>query len=95
MKWFLHSLGMMFGGAPRKPEESEVTDAARTMMKFKKLPDQVKLRKKRIAEEHEFPVVSNKWRNRRWASIIILNALFVISYWFDVQLVEGALTASR
>ncbi len=95
MKWFLHSLGMMFGTAPRKPGEDEVTDAARSMMKFKKLPDQVKIRKQKIADEHEFPVVSNKWRNRRWASIIILNLLFVVSYWFDVQLVEGALTASR
>jgi ferredoxin-type protein NapH len=55
----------------------------------------VKLRKERIAEEHEHPVVSNKWRYRRWISIVVLNLMFVVSYWFDVQLVEGALTASR
>ena len=95
MKWFLHSLAMMFGAAPRKPEGEEIKPAAREMMKYKKLPDQVKKRKELIAHEHEFPVVSNKWRYRRWASILFLNALFIVSYWFDVQLVEGALTASR
>lgn len=95
MSSFVRSLAMMFGAAPRKPEPNEITPAAKEMMSFKKSPEQVKLRKERIAEEHEHPVVSNKWRYRRWASIVILNALFVVSYWFDVQLVEGALTASR
>lgn len=95
MNWFLHKLAMMFGAEPRRPEPVETTDAARDMMKFKKLPDQVTLRKQRIAEEHEFPVVSRKWKYRRWTSIIVINLLFVVSYWFDVQLVEGALTASR
>ena len=37
----------------------------------------------------------HKWRNRRWATLIVVNLLFVVSYYFDVQLVEGALTASR
>jgi ferredoxin-type protein NapH len=36
-----------------------------------------------------------KWRNRRWATLIIINLLFVISFQFDLQLVEGSLTASR
>lgn len=95
MTGFIQSLGMMFGKAPRKPEPTEVTEAARQLMKFKKTPEQVALRKQRIADEHENPVVSNKWRYRRWISILVLNLLFVVSYWFDVQLVEGALTASR
>jgi ferredoxin-type protein NapH len=38
---------------------------------------------------------SHKWRNTRWAVLIAVNLLFVVSYRFDVQLVEGALTASR
>ncbi len=95
MKWFLHSVAMMFGVAPRKPEPEEATDAFREMMKFKKLPDQVAKRKKLIADEHEFPVISRKWKYRRWTSIILINLMFIVSYWFDVQLVEGALTASR
>jgi ferredoxin-type protein NapH len=95
MTGFVQSIAMMLGRAPRKPEPKDITPAAKELMKFKKLPDQVKKRKALIAEEHEHPVVSNKWRYRRWLSIVILNLLFVISYWFDVQLVEGALTASR
>lgn len=35
------------------------------------------------------------WRNRRWLTLLAINLIFVVSYRFDVQLVEGALTASR
>lgn len=38
---------------------------------------------------------THKWRNRRWVFLIFINLLFVISYHFDVQILEGALTASR
>jgi ferredoxin-type protein NapH len=36
-----------------------------------------------------------KWLRRRWLTLLLLNLLFVLSYRFDVQLLEGALTASR
>ncbi|MBF0218229.1 MAG: NapH/MauN family ferredoxin-type protein [Gammaproteobacteria bacterium] len=36
-----------------------------------------------------------KWRKRRWATLIAINLLFVVSYYFDIQILEGALTASR
>jgi ferredoxin-type protein NapH len=35
------------------------------------------------------------WRNRRWIVLLAVNLLFVLSYHFDVQILEGALTASR
>ncbi|MFO1266064.1 MAG: NapH/MauN family ferredoxin-type protein [Rubrivivax sp.] len=35
------------------------------------------------------------WRNRRWAVLIAANLLFTISYALDIQVLEGALTASR
>lgn len=38
---------------------------------------------------------SHKWRNRRWAVLIAVNLLFVVSFYFDIQVLEGALTASR
>jgi ferredoxin-type protein NapH len=38
---------------------------------------------------------SQKWRNRRWATLIFANLLFVISFALDIQILEGALTASR
>ena len=37
----------------------------------------------------------NKWQKRRWATLIIVNLLFVASFYFDVQLVEGSLTGAR
>ncbi|MGD9919335.1 MAG: NapH/MauN family ferredoxin-type protein [Paenirhodobacter sp.] len=95
MKWFLHKLAMMFGAAPRKAGPGEETEAARKIKAFKKTPEQVALRKEIIAHEHEALIHSHKWRNIRWASVIVINALFIVSYSFDVQLVEGALTASR
>ena len=33
--------------------------------------------------------------NRRWAVLIATNLLFVLSFWLDIQLLEGSLTASR
>ncbi|MEO5367356.1 MAG: NapH/MauN family ferredoxin-type protein [Magnetococcus sp. WYHC-3] len=35
------------------------------------------------------------WKRRRWATLIFINALFMLSYWLDIQLLEGSLTASR
>jgi ferredoxin-type protein NapH len=48
-----------------------------------------------VEHKHAHSPGRNKWRNRRWAALIVANLLFVISFRFDVQLVEGALTASR
>lgn len=95
MRWYLHKLAMMFGTAPRKATSAEETDRAREMKVFKKTPDEVQKRKAAIQDEHDNPVFSRKWLYRRWASIIIINALFIVSFTSDVQLVEGALTASR
>ena len=36
-----------------------------------------------------------RWKRRRWTTLILINLLFVVSFYFDVQLLEGALTASR
>ncbi len=38
---------------------------------------------------------THTWRNRRWATLLVVNLLFVLSFQFDVQLLEGAMTASR
>lgn len=95
MKWFLHKLAMMFGAEGRKAGPGEETEAARAMKRFKKTPDEAARRKAIIDHEHQYPLVRHKWRNLRWVSILTINALFIISFAWDVQLVEGALTASR
>ncbi|MFA7096227.1 MAG: NapH/MauN family ferredoxin-type protein [Gammaproteobacteria bacterium] len=92
MKEFRESLAVMLGKAPRKPAPEEFTEGAKRIhqaQRAKKI-DMEALR--REAREHE---KRHYWRNRRWAVLIVVNLLFVLSYRFDVQLVEGALTASR
>ena len=91
----LAGLAQMFGRAPAKPGPDDMTPAMRDLLAFKKTPDERKRRKEAIKAEREDHSTSNKWRWRRWASIVALNGLFVASYWLDLQLVEGALTASR
>ena len=95
MRWFLHKLAMMFGAEGRRPTEAEETDRAREMKLFKKTKPEVEKRKALIQEEHDHPVISHKWRNLRWLSIIGINAMFVVSFAWDVQLVEGSMSASR
>jgi ferredoxin-type protein NapH len=95
MRNFIDQFRLMLGGAPRKTDKSKHSSAARELHAFKKTPEQRKIRAEVIREEQENPHDIYTWRIRRWISIIVINLLFVISYWFDVQLVEGALTASR
>lgn len=91
----LEGLLMLLGRAPAKPAPEEVSEGAAALLAFKKTPAERKRRKAAIMAERAEEVMSWKWRSRRWASIIIVNGLFVASFWADLQLVEGALTASR
>lgn len=93
MSGFFDSLAVMFGREPVKP--TAPTEAAKALLAFKRTKEQVALRKKAIKEEKLHYQPSRKWRIRRWASIIIVNLLFVLSFQADIQLLEGALTASR
>lgn len=95
MRWYLHKLAMMFGAGGRRPKPEEETDAAREMKKFKKLPEQTAKRRQLIAEELEYPLVKRKWKYARWTSITLISLMFIVSYYWDVQLVEGSLSASR
>ena len=88
-------LRMLLGANPAKPAPEEISDGAAGLMAFKKTPTERKRRKAAIAKEREEEETSYKWRFRRWASILFFNALFVASFWADLQLVEGSLTASR
>lgn len=95
MRYFVDSLRLMLGGEPRRPAPETISEDAKAMHAFKQTPEQRKLRVAAIKEELAHKTTSYKWRKWRWSSIIIVNLLFVVSFHFDVQLVEGALTASR
>lgn len=91
----LTSIKVMLGAAPpRKPGLREYSPAARNIHSLKRDVAGKKDRVAAITADRDAKK-PHKWRNRRWASIIVVNLLFVLSYQFDVQLVEGALTASR
>jgi ferredoxin-type protein NapH len=51
--------------------------------------------KQAIAAAQAAHGIRHKWRNRRWTVLIAVNLLFVVSFWLDIQILEGALTGSR
>lgn len=85
---FLDDMAMMFGRAPRKP--TQVSDAAEILHGRKRGTHVTKL-----LEDARAHPPTNTWRNRRWAVLIGVNLLFTLSFWLDIQIVEGSLTASR
>jgi ferredoxin-type protein NapH len=87
---FLSDLGMMFGREPVKPKHK--TDAAE-VLHGRKRGRGVEIQQ--LIEEIAVAQTVHTWRNRRWAVLIGINLLFTLSFWLDIQLVEGSLTASR
>ncbi len=81
----------MLGAAPKKPEA--VSPAVQRIMILKYEDKDRYIKEKLHARAHH--EVSHKWRNRRWAVLVAVNLLFLLSFWLDIQLLEGALTASR
>ena len=76
---------------PRKPEK--VSETVQQIMVLKYADKDRYIKEKLHARAHHD--VSHRWRNRRWAVLIAVNLLFVFSFWLDIQILEGALTASR
>ena len=95
MNSWIENVAMLFGRKPQRPAPEQQTQAMRDLLAYKRTPEQVQQRKAFLKEEMAHPKVSNKWRNRRWVSIVIINLIFLLSYKLDIQVVEGALTASR
>ncbi|MDR3087535.1 MAG: NapH/MauN family ferredoxin-type protein [Azoarcus sp.] len=85
-------LGML-GATPKKPAPGQVSDEVRQIM-LRKNEDKTRIVQARLHERARHKP-SHKWRNRRWAVLVVTNLLFVFSFWLDIQILEGALTASR
>lgn len=95
MNLFVESLMQMFGRAPTRPTPDQIPPVVVGIYQEKRRHKLDKEVLRAIEAAHERTRTRHKWRNRRWITLIITNLLFVVSYYFDVQLVEGALTASR
>lgn len=95
MNALAQSLAVLLGKKPGKPDPDDISPKTKLVHEERA--------KKRDAEHNKFvreerekqAVAPKKWRRRRWVTLIIVNLLFVLSYRFDLQLVEGALTGSR
>ena len=92
MSYITESLRQLFGVEPRRPEKEEITPKAQEIHFYKKGHP---VTKRYLEELHATKIGYHKWRNRRWLTLLFINLLFVISYQLDIQLLEGALTASR
>ena len=95
MKYFVDSLAQLFGRAPRKTHPDDMIPEVKAIYTEKRKHKLTKEELRALEAAHDRTRHRHKWRNRRWATLIVVNLLFVLSYYFDVQLVEGALTASR
>ncbi len=89
---FIEQIFVMFGREPRKP--AQITERALRAHELKRMTNKQDLQAmKAHMRSHEEK--STRWRNRRWLTLIAINLLFVLSFALDIQILEGALTASR
>ena len=92
MNYIRESFAQLLGRAPKKPAKEDILPPAQEIHFYKKANKVIT--REYIMKLHEEPH-KNTWRNRRWLTLLAVNLLFVVSYWLDIQLLEGALTASR
>lgn len=91
---FVDQILVMLGKEPAKPRQAgEFTERAIKAHELKRMTNKADLAAAK--EAHRANERNHKWRNRRWATLIFANLLFVVSFYFDIQILEGALTASR
>lgn len=88
---FFEQIAIMFGREPQRP--SVITERAQQVHELKRMANKVEVRAA-IMKGHEEPH-KNTWRNRRWVVLVVVNLFFAVSFGFDIQILEGALTASR
>ena len=88
---FRDQIAAMFGREPSKP--TAISERAQQIHVIKRATNKERLQQAML--EHEKAAKVHTWRNRRWAVLILSNLLFVVSFGFDIQILEGALTASR
>jgi ferredoxin-type protein NapH len=87
---FLDDMALMLGRAPRRAASPSAAAAAIHAAKRGRGRKGAELLEE-IHEAHD----NHTWRNRRWAALLAINLLFTLSFWLDVQILEGSLTASR
>jgi ferredoxin-type protein NapH len=93
MNYIRESLAQILGAKPRRPKKDEQSAELQAIYASKR--GHLKKADVEQARHEHKRTCCNSWQRRRWTTLILVNLLFVMSYSFDVQLLEGALTASR
>jgi ferredoxin-type protein NapH len=96
MSQLIDSLAELLGREPRKkPQPDEIMPEIVAIHKNKH-EDKSRIEKIKIEMAHKAQYAApEKLRRKRWAVLILVNLLFVLSFQLDIQMLEGALTASR
>ncbi|MFK5894167.1 MAG: NapH/MauN family ferredoxin-type protein [Pseudomonadota bacterium] len=94
MNLFKESFRQLLGANSRKPKSDELSAEVKKVYFYKK---GIKVTKQELIDLHDkhHENSNNKWLKRRWLTLLFVNFLFLFSYVLDIQVLEGALTASR
>jgi len=85
----------LLGREPRKPAADEIGPQVRELHAGKR-NDKMRIEKIKIELAHKAAhKAPEKLRRKRWAVLVLINLLFVVSYQLDIQMLEGSLSASR
>jgi ferredoxin-type protein NapH len=95
MSYIVESFKQLIGGSSGRPDPARQSPEVKAIYLYKSKERLQPEALRAIEDAHARTAKRHKWRRRRWTTLIIINLLFVVSYYFDVQLVEGAMTASR
>lgn len=95
MSGLRESLSQLLGRAPAPPAPERFSaEAVELHEAHRGRRDEDELEHVR-AERERRAKAPRKWLRRRWATLLAVNLLFVVSYQLDIQLLEGTLTTSR
>ncbi len=94
MNRYWESFKQLLGLDPVKPRPEDLSADVKKIYFYKK---GIKVTKQQLQELHQkhHANAPHKWLKRRWSVLIFVNLLFLISFSLDIQVLEGALTASR
>ena len=96
MSGLIDSVAELLGRDPKgKPVLEDLSPEVREIHKIKH-EDKSRIENIKIELSHKAQQkLPEKRRRKRWAVLIAVNLLFVLSFQLDIQMLEGALTASR
>ncbi|MDM8547898.1 NapH/MauN family ferredoxin-type protein [Candidatus Venteria ishoeyi] len=95
MKNLIESLLVLFGKKPRRYLPEQQTPEVKVIHQYKRSQKLTREMLETVEQAHLESGKRHRWRNRRWLTLIAVNLLFVVSFQLDIQILEGALTASR